>query len=255
MAKLRDFAGIAQGSDLPTTQQLYSFMKPILAQIVHLLSLYHNYATIVELVIEVFREVAKRMLCYLNNEDSRNLYQRCVECIQAYAHHNRGRRITKEKDAEEEQFRDLLLLMELLTNLLSKDFLDLAPEEDKSQQTISAADVCLEGINIIMPLMTLELLKFPSLCLQYFRTITLVAEIEPEKICNLNPEMQKNLILSLKLGLESPGMDNIYTLCCDVIQILCHYMVRKNDNPPIFEAFRPFLEVGASCICKYLQLL
>lgn len=43
-----------------------------------------------------------------------------------YANHNKGRR-TVEKEAEEEQFRDLLLLMELLTNLLSKDFIDLAP--------------------------------------------------------------------------------------------------------------------------------
>ena len=33
-----------------------------------------------------------------------------------------------EKEAEEEQFRDILLLMELLTNLLSKDFIDLAPQ-------------------------------------------------------------------------------------------------------------------------------
>ena len=37
-----------------------------------------------------------------------------------------------EKDAEEEQFRDLLLLMELLTNLLSKDFIDLAPQGKSS---------------------------------------------------------------------------------------------------------------------------
>jgi hypothetical protein len=56
--------------------------------------------------------------------DSRALYQRSVEAIQMYASHNRGR---VEKEAEEEQFRDLLLLMELLTNLLSKDFIDLAP--------------------------------------------------------------------------------------------------------------------------------
>ena len=42
--------------------------------------------------------------------------------------------------------------------------------------------MCLFGLNIVMPLMTLELLKFPSLCLQYFRTVTLVCEIYPEKV-------------------------------------------------------------------------
>ena len=47
---------------------------------------------------------------------------------------------------------------------------------------MSAAEVCLFGLNIVMPLMTLELLKFPSLCLQYFRTVTLVCEIYPDKV-------------------------------------------------------------------------
>jgi hypothetical protein len=40
-----------------------------------------------------------------------------------------------------------------------------------------------------MPLMSLELLKFPSLCLQYFKTITFVCELYPEKICALNPDL------------------------------------------------------------------
>ncbi len=113
--------------------------------------------------------------------DSRTLYQRSVEAIQVYSSHNRGR---VEKETEEEQFRDLLLLMELLTNLLSKDLIDLAPQEESSSgnSSVSAAEVCLFGLNIVMPLMTLELLKFPSLCLQYFRTITLVCEIFPEKV-------------------------------------------------------------------------
>ena len=54
--------------------------------------------------------------------------------------------------------------------------------DQQQQQPLSAAEVCLFGLNIVMPLMTLELLKFPSLCLQYFRTVTLVCEIYPEKV-------------------------------------------------------------------------
>ena len=103
-----------------------------------------------------------------------------------------------DKEGEEEQYRDLTLLMELLTNLLSKDFIDLSPPEagdaaeevgagDKylthfTLQVVTAADVCLYGLNIIMPLMSAELLKFPNLCLQYFKTITFVCEIYPEKV-------------------------------------------------------------------------
>ena len=96
-----------------------------------------------------------------------------------------------------------------------------------------------------MPLLTQELLKFPSLCLQYFRTVTLVAEIYPEKICTLNPELQGNLVRSLELGLTTVGVDSVYALCCDFIQVLCCYMLRsKKVDIPLYEAFRPFLKVS-----------
>ena len=95
-----------------------------------------------------------------------------------------------------------------------------------------------------MPLMSAELLKFPSLSLQYFKTITLVCELYPDKICNLNPELQKNLIASLELGLTGIGVDSVYTLCCDFIQVLCSFMHRtKKTDVPIYEALRPFLKV------------
>ena len=35
----------------------------------------------------------------------------------------------------------------------------------------------------------------------------------------LNPELQKNLVASLELGLTSIGVDTVYTLCCDFIQV------------------------------------
>lgn len=95
-----------------------------------------------------------------------------------------------------------------------------------------------------MPLMTLELLKFPSLCLQYFKTVTLVCEIYPEKISTLHPDLQQNLIRSLELGLTTIGVDNVFTLCCDFIQVLCCYLLRsKKQDSSIFEALRPFLKV------------
>ena len=42
--------------------------------------------------------------------------------------------------------------MELLTNLLSKDFIDLSPPDSQdTEDNVTAADVCLFGLNIIMP--------------------------------------------------------------------------------------------------------
>ena len=97
----------------------------------------------------------------------------------------------------------------------------------------------------VMPLMSAELLKFPSLSLQYFKTITLVCELYPEKICNLNHDLRKNLFASLELGLTGIGVDTVFNLSCEFLQVLCNYVrgTKKNDLP-ILDSLRPFLKVN-----------
>ena len=49
---------------------------------------------------------------------------------------------------------------------------------------------------------------------------------------------------SLELGLTNIGVDTVYTLCCDFIQVLGCYMVRhKLQATPIYEPLRPFLKL------------
>jgi hypothetical protein len=128
---------------------------------------------------------------------------------------------------------------------------------DGEQQTVTAADVCLYGLNIIMPLMTVDLLKFPSLCMQYFKMITFVCEIYPDKVCQLPVDLLKNLLNSIELGLTTFGQD-VIVLCTDFIQVLgSHVYCNSLQNTPVYEALRPLLKVrcdsGAWVICLLQQ--
>ena len=98
---------------------MFGWFKATLASLVHLLALYHHYSVIVELVLELYCETAKRILCYFTAAESKFFYENSLALIRTYAERQGGKR-TVDKEAEEEQYRDLLLLMELLTNLLSK---------------------------------------------------------------------------------------------------------------------------------------
>ena len=98
---------------------MFAWFKQSLASLVHLLALYHHYSVIVELVLELYCETAKRILCYFTVAESKFYYENSLALIRTYAQSQVGKR-TVDKEAEEEQYRDLLLLMELLTNLLSK---------------------------------------------------------------------------------------------------------------------------------------
>ena len=51
--------------------------------------------------------------------------------------------------------------------------------------------MCLYGLDIIMPLMSRELLRLPQLCSHYYRMLTFIAEIYPNKMCELPPQLMK----------------------------------------------------------------
>lgn len=120
---------------------------------------YSNTPETINLIIEVFVEVAHKQICYLGEvsrshgrflpgigkESSRatangskwfrlrllppqtksmKLYEACLTLLQVYSKNSSRKR--NDSAAEEDQYQDLLLIMELLTNLLSKEFIDFS---------------------------------------------------------------------------------------------------------------------------------
>ncbi|KAG7176057.1 Exportin-4-like [Homarus americanus] len=127
---------------------------------------------------------------------------------------------------------------------LTPDFIDLAPTgHGEDQEVVAAADVCLFGLNIIMPLMSRELLRLPTLCSHYFKMVTFIAEIYPSKVCQLPEDLMKNLLASIELGLTSFGAD-VGTLSFDFLVVLGSY-IHKNCGPelPVRQGLRPFLKL------------
>lgn len=66
----------------------------------------------------------KYFLLFLQSK-AMNLYEACLTLLQVYSKNNLGRKRI-DVTAEEDQYQDLLLIMELLTNLLSKEFIDFS---------------------------------------------------------------------------------------------------------------------------------
>nr|XP_008197805.1 PREDICTED: exportin-4 isoform X2 [Tribolium castaneum] len=238
---LESFIGIAKGSHMSTVQILFQFLAPRLAELPKILTFYNNYQVIVQLILELFGQCAKNMLCYLCQLDSKKLYESTLATVQAYAKCN-GNKFSGETLAEENSFQDLALILDLLTFILSKDCIDLCPN-DEEVVTVTASDVSLFGLNFIMPLMTLDLLKYPSLCSQYYRLLVLINDIYPEKICNLPPTLFQQLLSSIELGLTQFSSD-IAQACLDFIQGMTWYFFRNSlQQNPFCQAMKPFLKM------------
>ncbi|XP_070568372.1 exportin-4-like isoform X2 [Ptychodera flava] len=163
--------GTVLGTRIDNVSTVFSFSLPLLRECVPLLETYQNHSDIIVKILEVFREVANHVICYISERDTNKFYEISLSLLQTYSKNNTGKK-TFEVTAEEDHYQDILLMMQLLTNLLSKDFIDFGITEDiiggNSNQLpsdVSAGDIVLYGLNIIVPLMNAELLKRPSLLL------------------------------------------------------------------------------------------
>ncbi|KAL3883791.1 hypothetical protein ACJMK2_030022 [Sinanodonta woodiana] len=228
---LESLCGVAEASRVDNITHLYTFLHPLLEQCVVLLDVYHNYDDVVPLVLELFSEVVNKQLCFLGRRKSQSLYSICLSALQMYSKHNKGKRIVN-ADEEENRFNDILITLELLINLLSKDFIDFGdPDTEEGvpqgDPEVNAADVVLYGLNTMIPLMSVELLKFPSLCLQYFRLITFLAECNPEKFSSIPDDLFRSLMYSVELGLSSFGTD-ITKLCLEAMTSLATFVFQSN---------------------------
>jgi len=89
---LESFIGVVQGCHVSTVHQLFGWMQPTISSLVHLLALYHNYNQIVELILELYCETAKRILCYFTPSESKAFYDASLALIKTYADHQVGKR-------------------------------------------------------------------------------------------------------------------------------------------------------------------
>lgn len=233
------FIGVIQGCDVHNSQYLFTFLLPLMNELIPLLNLYRNYQEVVVPILECYCEFTKVLLCYLDRQQSKAFYESCLQMMQAYAKINMAKR-NLVASAEEEQYEDLLILMNILVNLLSKDFLDI---DDAAEAGVSAPDVILFALNILMPLMNDELLRYPQLCCQYYKMITNVCEMYPEKICQLPEGLFKSVIASFHLGLTRYGT-GIVQLCLTSISVTGNHISKARLRDSLYyEGVKPFLRV------------
>merc|ERR1719361_1762203 len=99
----------------------------------------------------MFVDVVESILCVLNKQNSSRFCKICLQMMDAYSKYNLNKTVIGEH-AEEEQYSDLLLLIQLLTHILSKDYLDLdtsSSKEDEIAESVCPVDVVLFGLHLV----------------------------------------------------------------------------------------------------------
>eukprot|EP00116_Pleurobrachia_bachei_P007897 sb/3468159/ len=121
--------------------------------------------------------------------------------------------------AEEDRYDNILLCLELLSHLCSRDFFSF-DEPDSFED--SSSKLVLIGLDIIVPHIDVELLKFPKLSSEFFKLITFICEVYPEKVTNLPENVVDQIILMLKVGLNNYNDDITFYIFNAVSALAIH---------------------------------
>ncbi|RUS87296.1 hypothetical protein EGW08_004976 [Elysia chlorotica] len=243
---LESLIGIATATQHSIAKEMFQFMGPMMEHVVKAIDLHHNYEDVITTSFELFSQVVAKMLPYLNTADSQMLYQLCLSAIQMFAKHNLGNKISfcYPDDEQETKFKDIILIMEMLSNLMSKDILDFNKEEqEKDKNSIDGPTVVIYGLELIVPLMSTEMLKFPVLCSCYFRLISYMSDLHSERFCQLPENLFNTIMASVEHGFNSCGTDVSRMLFETILSIATHSFQNPQSAQHLQGTLAHFLKV------------
>nr|CAG4715291.1 unnamed protein product [Naegleria fowleri] len=230
------FLGIAKGStnpDIASTMVQFFNSEQILVNLVKLMHQYYLHEQFVTLIIRVFKSCIKAFVNSITKDQCKSLFSIALSMIQTFTQihskkngdssqaggskHRRPNAL--DELSEEERYKDLLLILKMLTCMISRDFLDFS--EDGSSAVFSAevrvktdthttdalVNYVFQGIHLMLPLITIDLLDFAPLRKQYFRLISFMMEMYPEKVTILPQPLFNHFISALVFGLGHFELD------------------------------------------------
>ncbi|XP_037281790.2 exportin-4 isoform X2 [Rhipicephalus microplus] len=248
---LESLCGVAEGTTPSNLDTIQPMLLPLLVRLSSIIAVLRSEATLITATTQLFRAAARRMLCFVGPSDSTALSHCCLELVRQFAEHSSGL-FTTEATAEDSHVRELGELLELLTELLSKDFMYMgARVPSNSTGTDEAATgfevptpgIAIEGLRFLMPLLNAQLLQFPSLCVQYFKLVALLSELHPDKVCRMPEDLLQALLGSIRVGLTSYSSE-VSGLCLEVVSVLALEVRRLGlETTPAGRAIEPFLQL------------
>lgn len=169
-------------------------------------------------------------IIYLEAQETAVVVNFCMRLLQLYSSHNIGKislsvSSSLLSEANAEKYRDLRALLQLLSSLCSKDLVDFSSDSIEDHGT-NISQVVYVGLHIVSPLITLDLLKYPKLCHDYFSLLSHMLEVYPEMVAQLNSEAFAHVVGTLDFGLRHQDSE-VVDMCLRALKALASYHYKE----------------------------
>ncbi|VBB29893.1 unnamed protein product [Acanthocheilonema viteae] len=198
---LECFCVVADGIQKCSAEFLLAYLKPILKCSVSLLSMYKNSTIIVNAVLQLFDCLTKRIYVYCDSHQiMSSLYGVLLSVIQTYEKEQNERYRNLD---DKEKASELVLLLEILTNILDKRNRPVNLLTGKTEFTENRSRIIVTAWNMIIRVVEPEHFKTPLLRRSFYRYLRYSAEMTPEFIMKFSQEDLITIVEYLNSGLQA----------------------------------------------------
>ncbi|XP_010024949.2 exportin-4 isoform X2 [Eucalyptus grandis] len=227
---LERLRGAASATEPRMQKSIYEMGFSILNSTLILLAVYKHESAVIYLLLKFVVEWVDGQITYLEAQETTVVIDYCMRLLQLYSSHNIGKislslSSSLLNDAKTEKYKDLRALLQLLSSLCSKDLVDFSSDSLEAHGT-SISQVVFYGLHIVTPLISLELLKYPKLCRDYFSLLSHMLEVYPEMVGQLNKEAFSHILETLEFGLHHQDSE-VVNMCLRALRALASYHYKE----------------------------
>ncbi|CAI8615607.1 unnamed protein product [Vicia faba] len=255
---LERLRGAASASEPRTQKALYELGFSVMNPILVLLEVYKHESAVVYLLLKFVVDWVDGQITYLEAQETAAVVSFCTRLLQLYSSHNIGKislslSSNLLSEAQTDKYKDLRALLQLLSSLCSKDMIDFSSDSIEAQGT-NISQVVYFGLHIVTPLISMDLLKYPKLCHDYFSLLSHLLEVYPETFAQLNSEAFTHILGTLDFGLHHQDVD-VVSKCLRALQALASYHYKETGNGNIGLGAHSSGETQEGLLSRFLRSL
>uniref|UniRef100_A0A915ATK0 Exportin-4 n=1 Tax=Parascaris univalens TaxID=6257 RepID=A0A915ATK0_PARUN len=224
------FAGVAQAAQQHSAPVLFKFISPILARCVGVFCAKKDSQVLVNAVLDLFAVVTRKLSIYVDAaEDSRFLHQVLLELVEAY----KREQLLKYREInvdDEDKAADLLLFLDILGNIMSKDTLLFASLGDMDAS--NGSRTAFIGLEMLLPLMSEDFLKLPTLCVKFYNLLLYFSEMAPEYLAMMPEQMLISVMECIRRGLQCHFGQEVALISVETLNEMARYFSQDRHSKP-----------------------
>ncbi|KAL4443390.1 hypothetical protein ABPG75_011127 [Micractinium tetrahymenae] len=247
---LERLRGAVRGTAPPTQAAVFQQFTSVAPALAALFDACCTQPAAVTLILKLAGEVVEYHAAYLSPADAQALCSWALRLLQLYSAHNLGQvSVSASKalaaEALAERYQDIRALVKLLTKLTQGDWQQQQQQQQDWQgpngsaaagggadgqaggEGVDVAQIVFAGLDIVVPLLSLDLLKFPKLCRSYFALLAHMLEVYPERMAALPPRVFQTLLSTLQFGVGATGDDEVTQAVFEAAAALARFHVQE----------------------------